>query len=57
MTKKVKMPQQVVMRHLENHLEIVYIDGALANLRCHNLPKNEINCPSVGCSVFLSLST
>jgi hypothetical protein len=33
MTKKVKKPQEAVMKHLENHPEIVYIDGALANLR------------------------
>ena len=33
MAKKVKMPKQAVMKQLENHPEIVYIDGALANLR------------------------
>ncbi|PSB45828.1 hypothetical protein C7B67_20995 [filamentous cyanobacterium Phorm 6] len=33
MAKKVKMPKQKVMQQLENHPEIVYIDGALANLR------------------------
>jgi len=33
MAKKVKMPKQAVMKQLENHPEIAYIDGALANLR------------------------
>ncbi|MEG4943960.1 acetyltransferase [Microcoleus sp. F4-D5] len=33
MAKKVKMPKQAVMKQLENHPDIVYIDGALANLR------------------------
>jgi hypothetical protein len=26
------MPQKAVMKHLENYPDIVYIDGALANL-------------------------
>jgi hypothetical protein len=33
MAKKVKMPNQAVIKQLENYPEIVYIDGALANLR------------------------
>jgi hypothetical protein len=33
MAKKVKMPKQKVMKQLEDHPEIAYIDGALANLR------------------------
>ncbi|HSF72183.1 MAG TPA: hypothetical protein VLA84_00095 [Microcoleus sp.] len=28
MTQKVKLPQQAVMKQLENHPEIVYIHGA-----------------------------
>ncbi|MEG3922866.1 MULTISPECIES: hypothetical protein [unclassified Microcoleus] len=33
MTQNVKLPQQAVMKQLENNPEIVYIHGALATLR------------------------
>ncbi|MDP8932703.1 MAG: hypothetical protein M3N42_00770 [Cyanobacteriota bacterium] len=46
MTKKVKRPQQAVMKHLENHPEIVYIDGALANLREAKLSRRESQQPA-----------
>ncbi|MEG4393882.1 acetyltransferase [Microcoleus sp. F10-C6] len=46
MAKKVKMPKQAVMKQLENHPEIVYIDGALANLREAKLSRRESQQPS-----------